>query len=537
MGRSDFNLKNTFGYQPLGDGNFVLVDLYDPNCKVRTVDASFENIACINVPGAVWAPTVDDDGHIFVADSNASEVYKFDKDGNLLLTIGGYGVGDGQFDFPYGISLDSAGNIFVADRLNSRIQKFAPDGTFLMKFGSFGSGNGQFNTPLSVAITPGGDILVADSNNNRIQKFSSTGVYVGTIGTSQMFGGELLMPSVIRVDQASGDIYVTDPPNQKILKYDSSGALLWQTLGFPFHSAGDIGLIGGELAVADTFRIAYYSTNGVFLREKKPVSTSLLAVNDLAIGPENHDFYVVENTEIKQFKYDGQLVRAFGTFTTLNEITTDEDGNVYATDFGTGTFSKFTADGILVGIYSSDGAGPAQLKHPHGIFVKAGIVYVCDTFNNRIQKFSALTGAHIGSFGDTSGPGQMLSPRNITLGDDNHFYITATGPIYKYSLGESFAGTWGTYQVDQTLVTDLNGPHGIYSDSSGVYVVDRGYMRVTKFDYAGAHVTTFGAFGGAPGYFDDPSGIASDELGNIYISEVGNQRIQKFNSLGVVQSR
>ena len=51
---------------------------------------------------------------------------------------GSYGTGDGQFNYPVGVTVDSSDNVYVADFNNNRIQKFDSSGTFMTKWGSPG---------------------------------------------------------------------------------------------------------------------------------------------------------------------------------------------------------------------------------------------------------------------------------------------------------------------------------------------------------------------------------------------------------------
>jgi len=61
---------------------------------------------------------------------------------------GSLGSGNGQFDYPYGVTVDnSTGYIYVADTWNHRIQKFTSIGSYITKWGSEGSGDGQFELP------------------------------------------------------------------------------------------------------------------------------------------------------------------------------------------------------------------------------------------------------------------------------------------------------------------------------------------------------------------------------------------------------
>jgi DNA-binding beta-propeller fold protein YncE len=61
-----------------------------------------------------------------VSDSGNHRIEKFDREGNFITQWGGFGNGDGQFNFPYGISVGPRGSIFVVDSANSRIQQFMP---------------------------------------------------------------------------------------------------------------------------------------------------------------------------------------------------------------------------------------------------------------------------------------------------------------------------------------------------------------------------------------------------------------------------
>lgn len=79
----------------------------------------------------------------------------------------------------------------------------------------------------------------------------------------------------------------------------------------------------------------------------------------------------------------------------------------------------------------------------------------------------------------------------------------------------------------------FNWPMGIAVDANGnVYVSDSGNHRIQKFDSAGTFVTKWGGLGAGIGQFRDPCGIAVDGVGNVYVADVGNSRIQKFDGNG-----
>ena len=68
----------------------------------------------------------------------------FDQGGHEKRTIGSGGSGDGQFSYPFGVSI-KGDVMYVADTGNACIQKLTTVGQFLQKFGQGGSGLGQFD--------------------------------------------------------------------------------------------------------------------------------------------------------------------------------------------------------------------------------------------------------------------------------------------------------------------------------------------------------------------------------------------------------
>lgn len=77
-------------------------------------------------------------------------------------------------------------------------------------------------------------------------------------------------------------------------------------------------------------------------------------------------------------------------------------------------------------------------------------------------------------------------------------------------------------------------PFGPAIDGLGnVYVVDYLNNRVQKFDADGTFITTWGTSGSGNGQFKFPRAVAVDDSNNIYVADSFNHRIQKFTSGGV----
>ena len=136
--------------------------------------------------------SVDRFGYIWTADSDAKDgkggqVFKFDSDGTLLMTLGKKGVleesSTGEaFIGPTGVAVAANADIFVADghvnNGNHRILKFSKDGRFIKAWGKTGSAPGEFNGPHGIAMDSRGRLFVADRGNKRVQVFDQEGRFL-----------------------------------------------------------------------------------------------------------------------------------------------------------------------------------------------------------------------------------------------------------------------------------------------------------------------------------------------------------------------
>jgi len=136
--------------------------------------------------------TVDKDGDLWVADNGlkdgrGQQVFKFNPDGKILLTLGKAGVagpGSDTFDQPTEVAVAANGDIFVADghgrapAANARIMKFDKNGKFIKTWGKKGTAIGEFDCPHTLAFDSRGRLFVGDRQNNRIQIFDQDGRFI-----------------------------------------------------------------------------------------------------------------------------------------------------------------------------------------------------------------------------------------------------------------------------------------------------------------------------------------------------------------------
>ena len=195
----------------------------------------------------------------------------------------------------------------------------------------------------------------------------------------------------------------------------------------------------------------------------------------------------------------------------------DSAGNVYVADQENHQVRRIDTAGVISTIagtgedgFSGDGgpATEAQLSVPRGVAVdSAGNVYVADVGNQRVRRI------------DTAG---VIST------------IAGTGE-------DGFSGDGGPATEAQLSV-----PHGVAVDSAGnVYVADVGNQRVRRIDTAGVISTIAGT--GEDGFSGDggpateaqlrgPAGVAVDSAGNVYVADVGNQRVRRIDTAGVIST-
>lgn len=265
--------------------------------------------------------------------------------------------------------------------------------------------------------------------------------------------------------------------------------------------------------------------------------------------------FVVDNgnNRIQKFDNAGNFIILWGNFGAANAnfhnptgMACDGKGDVWVVDTNNHRVQKF--DGKLGGYlmkFGTRGNGEGQFNAPWGIAVDRvrGFVYVVDSANFRVQKFD-MSGEFImawGSFG--SGDGQFYFPRGVAVDQsDGSVYVVDMGNhrIQKFDTSTNvlpqlltkWGGSAEAGHASSALAREagqLRSPWGIAVDGAGdVYVTDTGNHRVEKFDREGNFITQWGGFGNSDGQFNFPYGIAVDAKGSVFVVDSGNTRVQQF---------
>ncbi|MBI3638691.1 MAG: hypothetical protein HY223_00055 [Thaumarchaeota archaeon] len=428
---------------------------------------------------------------------------------------------DATFHGPSGIALDSSGNIYLADRANNRIEIFNSSEVFVRQFGVAGfdpdgpgplqAPPGTFNNPTGIAVDKFGNIYVSDSGNNRVEVFNSTGTFKGQIGR-----------------------YGIDPDGAGPLQ--APNGTFYDPIGITINKFGN-------LFVADSGnnRIEVFNLLGGFKS----------AFGTFGIDPDG----------------PGPLQAPNGTFNDPSGVAVDSSLNVYVTDSGNNRIEVFNLLGgfkSAFGTFGIDPDGPGPLQAPNGTFNDpagiavddSGNTYVVDKGNSRIEVFDS-TGVfkkQIGKFGiDPDGPGPLQAPIS-TLYNPTSVAVDSSLNVYVADANNdrtevfdstgTFESTFGTFGISPDAPIPLPPPAGIaVNDLGDIYVADSGSNIIDKFNTTGIFTSKFGSFGFDPdgpgshlapdGTFNTPTNIADDSLGNTYVTDSKNNRIEVFSPSGV----
>jgi RHS repeat-associated protein len=530
----------------LAAGQATLGDIYTIGGQATdTGQAGPATSAAVNNPGSVFASGSD----VYYADTLGNRVeevpgasgtqWGIAMTAGHVYTIAGSDTGkagasptgtaaaSSLLDQPGGVTLDSEGNLYIADSENARLLEVPAAsgnqrGVSPMTAGdiyviagrtgdaTIGNDNkvatsSDLNDP--VAVHTGGtseNLFIADAGNNRIQEIAATdetawgqtmtanfvytvaGSSAGTAGSTGDGGAAvsalLNNPQGMTIG-ASGDMYIADSANDRIQEVPATTGTQWGTI---------------SMTRLDIYTVAGRTGDGTIGNDGK-LATSSDLWNPTSVRETNGgNLYIADSQNMRVQE--------------VADTTHTEFGQSMTADF------VYTIAGSPSGAtgYSGNG-GPgssALMTRPTDISLdSSGDVYAADTSNNEIRKLAASTG----DISDFAGGAGMFAQ------DGNGGSASAAG---------------------------LSMPFGIASDARGdMFVADNAGNRVqevaaathTQFGIpmtAGDVYTVAGSAGGYHGSSGDgglataallnqPTSVAVDPSGNLYIADSLNNRIQE----------
>ena len=488
------------------------------------------------------------------------------------------GSAAGQLKSPEGIALTSGGNIWVTDTGNNRIEKFTPSGGLLNNLSGAGSEPGKLSRPMGITVGPDGSIWVADTGNNRIERWSSTLTFMSAVGSEGWENGKFVSPYGIDVD-STGTVWVGDGTG-RVQGFDETGTYL-QTFG---SAAGKSGLAAGGVTVDNKGSIwvaspgmhrAYHWTIPGFPVYSSSVGSSGTGNSQFkhlaglaSDGNKGHVWALDQELgRLQEFNEKGEWQRNAGSagsgagmLSSPSGLSANNLGNVWVADTGNNRIVEFNEKGEFVETFGTNvnktkveaagteaeknlctaasgnvcqaataGSAAGQLKAPKGIaLTSGGNIWVADTGNNRIEKFTPGGVLLNNNSGEGSEPGKLKEPAAIAVAPDGAIWVADTGNnrIQAWNSSLTLIHTIGK---EGSGGGEFKSPAAIFADASGnVWVGDQKNNRVEEFGEGGRYFGQFGANGSGKFSFTSPMGVAVDNGGTIWVSDPGHSKIQKW---------
>jgi uncharacterized protein (TIGR03437 family) len=258
-------------------------------------------------------------------------------------------------------------------------------------------------------------------------------------------------------------------------------------------------------------------------------------------------------------------------------VAVDASGNLFIADTANGRIRKVSPSGVITTVagngccgYSGDGqpATSAALDQPQGVAVdSSGNIYIADTGNSVIRMVTASTGiittiagkfGLLGEYGDAGPANQSVLwypagvavdaagdvfiadtvnnvVREISASSGNISRVAGGTPVVDCETDEGFSGDGGP-----ATSAELDHPQGVFVDASGnLFIADTHNNRIRKVSTSGTITTVAGngsegstGDGGqatAAGLYE-PSNVAVDASGNIFIAATKNNKIRKVSA-------
>jgi sugar lactone lactonase YvrE len=370
----------------------------------------------------------------------------------------------------------------------------------------------------------------------------------------------IYIPHGVAVD-ASGNIYISDQGNKRIRKVNTAGTITTVAGNGTAGYSGDGGL-ATSASISYIFGVAVDSSGNIYIADynnhrlrKVDVGGTITTMAGNGIGGYSGD--------------NGPATSAYLYYP--SGIAVDSSGNIYIADSSNNRVRKVDVGGTITtvagnGTFGCSGdngpATSASLNYPSGIAVdSSGNTFIADRFNSRIRKvntagiITTVAGYGTGGYSGDNGPATSASlntPADVAVDLSGNIYIADSDnsrvrKVDTTGIITTVAGndTWG-FSGDGGPATfaSLRAPFGASVDSSGnIYIADMYNHCIRKVDTFGIITTVAG--NGMAGYSGDngpatsaslnnPTDVAVDSSGNIYISDQDNNRVRKVDASGII---
>jgi DNA-binding beta-propeller fold protein YncE len=272
------------------------------------------------------------------------------------------------------------------------------------------------------------------------------------------------------------------------------------------------------------------SENNLFVFHRGPRRMTSLNVAE--------DFPIIEETILKIDTRNGELLDSWGDslFMMPHGLMVDSDDNVWVTDVGLHQVFKFSNTGELLMILGEAGIHGDDSLHfylPTDVATSQdGFIYVSDGYgNSRVVKFSkdGKYQYEWGTKGDENG--QFVIPHGIDIGESGNVYVAdrENNRIQVFDANGSHLNTWQNRESDQLYSVTVDEKSG-YIFGIDYLVKDSDVIGsdIIQLDMETNLIQRVGRSGSYQGQLMRYHDISIDRLGNIYVGDIYQDKIQKF---------
>lgn len=291
-----------------------------------------------------------------------------------------------------------------------------------------------------------------------------------------------------------------------------------------------------------------YQPNGIVASDAA-VPGGLDGPRGVAVSSSSGDLYIadtdqdriVRRTAAGSFSSWGGTGAGNGQFNRPTGIAVDHSGNVYVADTMNHRIQKFSATGGFITAWGSHGSGTGQFDMPVDIDVAliggSSFVYVADSNNHRVARSNDVGGM----------PTQLLAPADCgrilgVCAPRGYGFVYATDPsnrrIYRWAWHGPFNGYFGDPGPHNLAVVEVGYPLGIEQDFDGyVYITDNAGRVVRKFDPFDPTFREIAKFGltipSVPGptppqEFVDPVDVTVTDLKAVYVVDRRRKQVVRY---------
>ena len=442
-----------------------------------------------------------DGEHLYVADAGLHLVVIFERRSSKLVgALGGFGGGDGEFRRPVDVAVDEEGRIYVADQGNRRVQRFDKDGKFLGAFGGCGA-------PASIEYAAG-RLYVADCDHDRIRAFDCEGKPLYDWGAGRLHG-----------------------PDGFALARDGSSAVVCEGLADRLQIFGPEDEASRKLQAqsADAARESF--GGGIAARGKLCVVLEPAAPCGLALDVGGKDALLLTRF--------GQPDAKLGALALPAGVALDEKERAWICDpvlrrvvivaLDRKPDAPLAPDPALARFWKAVNVGNSDGGEPVAVALdSSGRSYVLEA---RGEVLVLQPDFDKGAQSCGLPAKSIVSPAAIAVNADGSRLLVADPGAHALHALLAPEKAW------KTVVLKADGleprPSGVVIAKDGsVFVTDEQRDEVVKLSPALERVASWGKKGSGPLEFLKPRALALDDQGQLWVLDLGNERVQVLTQEG-----